>query len=169
MFVSCMWSPHPFSVDLPFSDVHFWSISEGAFPMCDIGVFVSSSFLNWNIRLWPPVFIFLTKPCISSGETLWGPKGFYSICVQAVMGVKRERFLYLKDVLFNVKEDTHWFTDKTHWFVSALLLIGTLECWDIHQISFSFFICKMRLIELHFSQDNDGFVVLPKMSQISVA
>ena len=61
-----------------------------------------------------PVLIFLIKPYISSGENLWGPKGFYSICVQAVMGVKRERFLYLKDVLFNVKEDTHWFTVTKH-------------------------------------------------------
>lgn len=128
MFVSCMWSPHPFSVDLPFSDVHFWSISEGAFPMCDIGVFVSSSFLSWNIRLWPPVLLFLTKPCIPSGETLEDQRALLPLVYKLWRGL-RERFLYLKDVLFHVKEDTHWFTVTKH--IGLCQLCFSLEHWNV--------------------------------------
>lgn len=69
---------------LPFSDVCFWRINEGMFPVCDVGCSVSLSFsLNWNSGRAPPVLVFWSKSCVSSGESARAKEHSIHLCTSS--------------------------------------------------------------------------------------
>lgn len=69
---------------LAFFNVCFWRINEGIFPVCDVGCSVALSFsLNWNSGQTPPVLVFWSKCCVSSGESARAKEHSIHLCTSS--------------------------------------------------------------------------------------